>query len=57
MKRTCEAYINTEVILTNNERGRSVLLNQNHLSRPLVLTDKATYDLSRDFNIDIAALI
>lgn len=57
MKRTCEAYINTEVILTNNERGRIVLLNQNHLSRPTVLTDKATYDLSRDFSIDIAALI
>ena len=57
MKRTCEAYINTEVILTNNERGKIVLLNQNHLSRPMVLTDKATYDLSRDFSIDIAALI
>jgi len=57
MKRTCEAYINTEVILTNNERGKIVLLNQNHLSRPMVITDKATYDLSRDFSIDIAALI
>ena len=57
MKRTCEAYINTEVILTNNEQGKIVMLNQNHLSRPTVLTDKATYDLSRDFSIDIAALI
>lgn len=57
MKRTIEAYINTEVLLTNNERGKVVLLNQNHLSRPVVITDNKTYDLSRDYNIDIATLI
>lgn len=57
MKRTIEAYINTEVLLTNNERGKIVLLNQNLLSRPVVITDKKTYDLSRDFSVDIAALI
>ena len=57
MKRTIEAYINTEVMLSNNERGKVVLLNQNHLSRPVVITDKQTYDLSRDFSLDIVALI
>ena len=57
MKRTIEAYVNTEVILSNNERGKIVLLNQNLLSRPVVITDKKTYDLSRDFSVDIAALI
>ncbi len=57
MKRTIEAYINTEVILTNKERGKVVLINQNHLSRPVVITDSHTYDLSKDFNIDIATLI
>lgn len=57
MKRTIEAYINTEVILSNNERGKVVLLNQNLLSRPVVITDKKTYDLSRDFSVDIVALI
>ena len=57
MKRTIEAYVNTEVILSNNERGKVVLLNQNLLSRPVVITDKQTYDLSRDFSIDIVALI
>jgi putative nucleotidyltransferase with HDIG domain len=57
MKRTIEAYINTEVLLSNNERGKVVLLNQNHLSRPVVITDKQTYDLSRDYSIDITALI
>jgi HD-GYP domain-containing protein (c-di-GMP phosphodiesterase class II) len=57
MKRTIEAYINTEVLLSNNERGKVVLLNQNHLSRPVVITDKQTYDLSRDYSIEITALI
>lgn len=57
MKRTIEAYINTEVMLSNNERGKVVLLNQNILSRPVVITDKNTYDLSRDFSVDIVALI
>lgn len=57
MRRTIEAYINTEVLLSNNERGKVVLLNQNHLSRPVVITDTKTYDLSRDFSIDITALI
>lgn len=57
MKRTIEAYINTEVMLSNNERGKVVLLNQNILSRPVVITDKKTYDLSRDFSVDIVALI
>lgn len=57
MKRLVEAYVNTEVVLSNNERGKIVLLNQNLLSRPVVITDKKTYDLSRDFSVDIAALI
>lgn len=57
MKRTIEAYINTEVLLSNNERGKVVLLNQNHLSRPVVITDKKTYDLSKDFSVDITTLI
>lgn len=57
MKRTIEAYINTEVLLSNNERGKVVLLNQQILSRPVVITDKKTYDLSKDFSIDIEALI
>ncbi len=57
MKRTIEAYINTEVILSNRERGKVVLINQNHLSRPVVIAGNKTYDLSKDFDIDIAALI
>lgn len=57
MKRTIEAYINTEVLLSNGERGKVVLLNQNMLSRPIVIAGKKTYDLSKDTSIDIDALI
>lgn len=57
MKHLVEAYVNTEVVLSNGERGRIVLLNQNLLSRPVVITDKKTYDLSRDFSVEIATLI
>lgn len=57
MKRTVEAYINSEVILSNNERGKVVLLNQQILSRPVVITDNGTYDLSKDSSIQIEALI
>ena len=57
MKRTIEAYINTEVLLSNGEQGKVVMLNQNHLSRPVVVTESNTYDLSRDFTIDITTLI
>lgn len=57
MKRTVEAYINSEVMLSNNERGKVVLLNQQILSRPVVITDNGTYDLSKDHSIQIETLI
>lgn len=57
MKRTIEAYVNTDVLLSNGEKGKIVLLNQNLLSRPVVITDTKTYDLSRDFSVEIETLI
>lgn len=57
MQHTVEAYINTEVLLSNGEKGRVVLINKNFLSRPIVITDKKTYDLSKDSSIQITALI
>ena len=58
MERTIEAYVNTEVLLSNGEQGRVVLLNKSLLSRPVVMTDKGTtYDLSKDFRMSIEALI
>ena len=57
MQRTVEAYINTEVLLSNDERGKVVMINQTLPSRPVVVTEHNTYDLSRNSNIDIVALI
>ena len=57
MKRTVEAYINSEVILSNNEQGKVVLINQHSLSRPVVLADTQTYDLSKIPGIEIETLI
>lgn len=57
MKRTVEAYINTDVLLSNGEKGKIVLLNQNRLSRPIIITDAKTYDLSKDFSVEIETLI
>ena len=57
MQHTVEAYINTEVMLSNGEKGRVVLINNNFLSRPIVITKDKTYDLSKDSNIQISSLI
>lgn len=54
---TAEAYINNEVRLSNGETGRVVLLNQNFLSRPLVVTANNSYDLSRTSDINIIEII
>lgn len=58
MERTIEAYINTEVLLSNGKKGRVVLLNKSFISRPIIMTeDNETIDLSKNFTIQIEALI
>ena len=57
IERTVEAYINTEVKLSNGDVGRVVLLNKNFLSRPIVISDTKTYDLSKDFHLHIDTLL
>ncbi|MCH5269077.1 MAG: HD-GYP domain-containing protein [Lachnospiraceae bacterium] len=58
MERTIEAYVNTEVLLSNGEKGKVVLLNKSYLSRPVVITEKGTsYDLSKNFKIQIETLV
>lgn len=57
IERTVEAYINTEVLLSNGEIGRVVLLNRSFLSRPIVISGDKTYDLSKDFHLQIQALL
>lgn len=58
MERTIEAYVNTEVRLSNGENGKVVLLNKSFISRPVVITEQGnSYDLSKNFHIQIEALI
>ncbi len=57
VSRTVEAYINTEVMLSTGEKGKVVLLNQNFLSRPTVITEDKTYDLSKNFDVQITTLL
>lgn len=57
MQRTTEAYINSEVLLSNGERGKVVLLNQQVLSRPVIITQKTTYDLSKNSDIEIEMIV
>ena len=57
IERTVEAYINTEVLLSNGDVGRVVLLNKSFLSRPIVISGDKTYDLSKDFHLQIDALL
>ena len=54
---TAESYINNEVILSNGERGRVVLLNKNFLSRPLVIAGSNTYDLSKTDGLYIENIV
>lgn len=58
MERTIEAYLNTEVRLSNGERGKVILLNKSFVSRPVVIAENgACYDLSKDFDTQIEELI
>ena len=54
---TAESYVNNEVMLSNGERGRVILLNKNFLSRPLVAAGNNTYDLSKMRNLYIENII
>ena len=57
LEHTVEAYVNTEVMLSTGEKGKVVLVNKNFISRPIVIAGNKTYDLSKDYNTQITALI
>ena len=57
IQRTAEAYVNTEVMLSNGEKGRVVLINKNFLSRPIVISGSKSYDLAKMTDIEITELI
>ncbi len=52
-----QAYINTEVRLSNNEIGRVVMLNSDELSRPVVKVGQNFYDLAKKRSITIEKLM
>lgn len=54
---TAESYLNNEVMLSNGERGRVVLLNKGFMSRSLVVAGGNTYDLSRIRDLNIESII
>lgn len=57
MKRTVEAYINTEVRLSDGRQGRVVLLNGDLPSRPMVMVNNTLCDLSKNRSIKIVELL
>jgi hypothetical protein len=57
MKRTVEAYINAEVLLSNGERGKVVLINNSTPSRPMVMVGNTLRDLSKDHSLKITELL
>ena len=57
LQRTVEAYINTEVRLSNGEQGRIVLLNNSQPSRPYVLTSTKLHNLAKEGHLHITELL
>lgn len=57
IRNTVEAYVNSEVMLSTGEKGRVIMLNRSFLSRPTVMTDNNTYDLSKNFDVQITELL
>ncbi len=57
MQRTVEAYINTEVRLSNGEKGRVILLNKSVPSRPMVMTTQGLHDLAKESDLHITELL
>ena len=57
LERTVEAYVNTDVLLSNGEQGKVVLLNKTAFSKPIVITSNKTYDLSKIPELTITALL
>lgn len=57
MEHVVSAYINHEVLLSNGETGRIVLINKLNLSRPVVKTDTKYLDLSKETKIFIMQVL
>ena len=56
MERIANTYINNEVIVNDDLEGRIVMINQQKLSKPVVLVGAAYVDLSKEKNLRITSL-
>lgn len=58
LERIANTYQNNRVLLSNGKQGTIVLLNNAHLSRPIIRLDDGTFmDLSADNSIQIISII
>lgn len=54
---TAETYIHSNVILSNGEEGKIVMINNNALSKPVVSVGNEFHDLSKETNINITRIV
>lgn len=52
-----ETYIHSNVILSNGEEGKVVMINNNALSRPIVSVGNQFYDLSKEKGLTITRIV
>jgi len=52
-----ETYIHSNVILSNGEEGKIVMINNNALSKPVVSVGNKFYDLSKEANLNITRIL
>lgn len=52
-----ETYIHSNVVLSNGEEGKVVMINNNALSRPIVSVGTQFYDLSKDKSLTITRIV
>lgn len=52
-----EVYVGMEVVLSNGEKGRVVMINQDNLSKPLLKTSAGFVDLAKSDGITIEEII
>lgn len=58
LKRIAEVHMNDQIMLNNGKRGNIVMLNEKHLSRPIVkLLDGTFVDLSQKSDLHITGIV
>lgn len=57
LKHIVQSYINAPVLLSNTLVGEVVMINNDHLSRPIVKVDNQFFDLSKKSEIKIRSLL